>query len=311
MSQSTSRVWWKLNPREIRWLIYLVLVLAVAAWKYLPRPWHPTLTIETTHYKIYSTATHEQIDNTARALDLLYTAYSNQLGSVSSWQPNHPPLQIKLYKDRAEMRRINPGLGWAEAFYREPFCRAYYSDDEINPYHWMLHESVHQLNHEVAHLKLAKWLEEGLAEYFSTSQILSNRLAVGRIDLNTYPVWWIGEIATSSNLTENISNGSVIPLRAIISGSGGPNMNDQFNLYYLHWWTLTRFIFENQKYHDHALALVERGGELDAFEELIGPVDQVQIEWHEYVRQMKAALVEQDRENFKNRKKPKPFDTTE
>jgi hypothetical protein len=209
------------------------------------------------------------------------------------------------------MRRINPDLGWAEAIYREPFCRAYYSEEEINPYHWMLHESVHQLNHEIAHLRLAKWLEEGLSEYFSTSQILSNRLAVGRIDLNTYPVWWIGQIATSSNLTENISNGSVIPLRAIISGNGGPNLNDQFNLYYLHWWTLTHFIFENKKYHDHALALVQRGGELGAFEELIGPVNQIQIEWHEYVRQMKTALVEQDRENFKNRKKPKPFDATE
>ena len=51
--------------------------------------------------------------------------------------------------------RVNPNLGWAEAFYREPYCRAYFSDREVNPYHWMLHESVHQLNREVARLKLA------------------------------------------------------------------------------------------------------------------------------------------------------------
>lgn len=53
----------------------------------------------------------------------------------------------------------------------------------------MLHESVHQLNQEVARLDLEKWLDEGLAEYFSTSRFISNRLAVGRVDLNTYPVW--------------------------------------------------------------------------------------------------------------------------
>jgi len=281
------------------------VALAVGAWKFLPRPWHPTLILETPHHKIYSTATPQQTDNTARALELLYAAYSNRLGSVSGWQHDHRQLQIKLYKDRDEMRRINPGLGWAEAFYREPFCRAYYSDGEINPYHWMLHESVHQLNNEAAHLKLAKWLEEGLAEYFSTSRITGHELAVGQIDLNTYPVWWIDDLATSTNLTENINNGSVIPLRAIITNEGGPGMNEHFNLYYLHWWTLTYFIFESPKYHDRALLLAQRGGGLDAFEEIIGPVEQVQTEWHEYVRQMKAALAGRDRELLKAKKKSK------
>jgi len=302
---------WRLKPSEIRWLVYLAVVLAVAAWKFLPRPWHPTLVVETPHHKIYSTATPRQTEDTARALEFLYTAYSNRLGSASGCQREHPKLQIKLYKDRAEMRRINPGLGWAEAFYREPFCRAYFSDGEINPYHWMLHESVHQLNHEVAHLKLAQWLDEGLAEYFSTSRITASELAVGRTDLNTYPVWWIDDLATKSNLTENIKNGSVIPLRAIVTGSGGPSMNDQFNLYYLHWWTLTYFIFESEKYHDRALRLLQSGGGLDAFEKIIGPVEQVQTEWHDYVRRMKAALAGKDREFFKAKKIPRPFDSSD
>jgi hypothetical protein len=311
MSPQKSFFRWKLQPREIRWLIYLAVVLAVGAWKFMPRLWHPTLIIETSHYKIFSTATHQQAEDTAHALELLYTAYSNRLGSVSGWQHDHPQLQIKLYKDRDEMRRINPGLGWAEAFYREPFCRAYFSVDEINPYHWMLHESVHQLNNEVVHLKLAKWLDEGLADYFATSRITANELAVARIDLNTYPVWWIDSLATSSNLTENLRNGSVIPLRAIITDSGGPSMNDQFNLYYLHWWTLTSFIMESEKYRDRALRLIQSGGGLDAFEKIIGPVEQVQAEWHDYVRRLKAALAGKDREFFKNKKIPKPFESSD
>ena len=197
------------------------------------------------------------------------------------------------------MRQVNPGLGWAEAFYREPYCLAYFSAAEVNPYHWMLHESVHQLNHEVAHLALEKWLEEGVAEYFSTSRVISNRLALGRIDVNTYPVWWMELIATTPELGENLRNGSVIPLRSIITNQGGPSMNSRFNLYYLHWWTLTHFIFESPQYRDRALALVQRGGGLEAFEQAIAPVNQVQTEWHTYVRRLKSALAKSDVQFFR------------
>jgi hypothetical protein len=297
---------WRLKAREARMLVYLLVALAVAAWKFLPRPWHPTLTMDAPHYTVYSTASQHQTKDTAHALELLYAAYLNRLGSVVGFESIHPKLKIKLFKDRAELRRINPDLGWAEAFYREPFCRAYFSADESNPYHWMLHESVHQLNHEVSHLKLAKWLEEGLAEYFSTSRFTADELSVGRIDLNTYPVWWIDEIATRADLAENLRNGSVIPLRAIITDHGGPSMKQHFNLYYLHWWTLTHFLWESEKYHSRALMLAQQGGGLAAFEEIIGPVDQVQAEWHAYVRQLKTTLAGNERDLLKIRRSPEP-----
>jgi len=271
-------------------MLYLAVLLGIAAWKYVPRPWHPSIVLETAHHTIYSSASRQQTENTAHALTLLYDAYSNRLGTLPQFQRQHPSLKVNLFKDRDEFRWVNPDLGWAEAYYRPPCCRAYYSDSEINPYHWMLHESVHQLNFEVAHLTLEKWLEEGLAEYFSTSRMTSNALKVGRIDFDTYPVWWIDEIATSHDLSENLRNGSVIPLRCIISNKGGPSMDSQFNLYYLHWWTLTYFILETPRFRGTALELVRRGGGMDAFEQLIGPVDQIQIEWHGYVRHLKSTL---------------------
>ena len=187
-----------------------------------------------------------------------------------------------------------------------PYCLAYFSAGEKNPYHWMLHESVHQLNQEVAHLHLEKWLEEGLAEYFSTSRCISNRLALGRVDPNTYPVWWIEELATSPDLAENIKNGSVIPLRSIVTNRGGPSMSSHFNLYYLHWWTLTHFIFDSPQYRERAQALVQRGGGLDAFEQIIGPVDKVQNEWHAYIRRLKTALSKGDVQFFKYGQLPEP-----
>ncbi len=275
-------------------LVYLLIAGAVAGWKFIPRPWHPSITLEAAHHLIYSTATRQQTEETAHSLELLYQAYSNRLGSLDTFQSVHPKLKVKLFKDRAEFRRINPNLGWAEAFYREPYCRAYFSAAEINPCHWMLHESVHQLNREVAHLHLEKWLEEGLAEYFSTSRLTSNGLVLGEIDPNTYPVWWIDELATSPDLVENIRNGSVIPLRAIITNRGGPRLNSHFNLYYLHWWSLTHFVLESPRCREHALELVRRGGGLNAFEQTLGPVDQVQVEWHSYVRRLKSVLSGED-----------------
>jgi len=280
----------KVTSREKRLLVYLLLLAGFAAWKFIPRPWHPTLTHDAPHHRIFSTATREQTEATAHALELLWQAYSNRFGMLSGFETNPPRLQVKLFKDRAEFRRINPGLGWAEAYYRRPFCRAYYSAEEKNPYHWMLHEALHQLNEEVAHLDLAKWLDEGLSEYFATSQIKSNRIAVGQIDDNTYPVWWLHELATADSLAENLRNKSVIPLRAIITDHGGPSLNLNVNLYYLHWWTLTHFLLEHPDYQKHAPELLQRGGGLAVFEELIGPVDKVEREWHDHVRRLKAEL---------------------
>ncbi len=86
----------------------------------------------------------------------------------------------------------------------------------------------------------------------------------------------------------------MIPLRAIITNRGGPSLNSQFNLYYLHWWTLTHFLFESPRGREHALELVRRGGGLEALTETLGPVDQVQAEWHNYVRHLKGALSGED-----------------
>lgn len=116
-------------------VIYLLVLLGVLAWRYVPRPWHPARTLETPQHVIYSTATRQQSEDTARAMGLLYNAYSNRFGSLAEFQRGHPRLQVKLYKDRGELRRINPDLDWGEAFYRKPYSHAYFSAEEINPCH--------------------------------------------------------------------------------------------------------------------------------------------------------------------------------
>jgi hypothetical protein len=282
------------TSREKRLIVLLLVAVGLAAWKYVPRPWHPSAKVETARYVILSTAAPAQTEEIARVVEALYGVYSNRFGALPTFRCQHAKLQMKLYKDRREFRRVNPGLGWAEAFYRKPYCQAYYSSQEINSHHWMLHEATHQLNAEVAHVTMAQWLEEGLAEYFSTSRFLKGQLVLGTIDPNTYPVWWIDDLATTPDLTANLQNGSVIPLRAIVTGHGGPSMNRHFNLYYLHWWSLTHFLFQTERHRPAVTALLEQGGGLETFEKRIGPVDTVQAEWHDYVRHLKAVLAGHD-----------------
>jgi len=294
----------RFSGSKVRWIFYLLVVLGIAAWKFVPRPWKPARVVETKHYIIASTATQEQTEQIGRVVEMLYAAYSNRFAMLPTFQRQHPKLKLLLYKDRKEFRWVNPNLGWAEAFYRKPYCRAYYSEREMNPYHWMLHEATHQLNAEVAQLKLAKWLDEGLADYFATSRIRNGQLMVGRIDPQTYPVWWIDDMATATNLPACVTNGSVIPLRAVITDRGGPSMNQYFNLYYLHWWTLTHYLFEDAKFRDGAMKLLEDGATLDAFEKDIGSVDSVSPDWFRHVWAIKAAVGGHDSEFLATGKLP-------
>jgi hypothetical protein len=294
----------QLRASEVRWMFYLLVVLGIAGWKFLPRPWKPPVVLETEHYVITSAADRGKTEEIGRVVEMLHATYSNRFGTLPGFKHEHPKLKLRLYRDRKQFRWANPNVAWAEAYYRKPYCCAYYSKEEINPYHWMLHEAVHQLNTEVAHLSLAKWLDEGLAEYFSTSRIVNGQLLLGQIDPNTYPVWWMDELATAPDLQTNLANGSVIPLRAIITNRGGPSLNKEFNLYYLHWWTLTYFTFQSEKHREAATVLVQQGGGIEAFEQLIGPVQTVQADWHDYVKRMKAALAGTDLEFLKHTRIP-------
>jgi hypothetical protein len=53
---------------------------------------------------------------------------------------------------------------------------------------------------------------------------------------------------------------------------------------------LTHFIFEDEQHRAACPELVRLGGTLEAFEKLIGPVDEVQREWYAHVGRIKAKL---------------------
>ncbi|TAN38503.1 MAG: hypothetical protein EPN25_13890 [Nitrospirae bacterium] len=152
---------------------------------------------------------------------------------------------------------------------------------------------MHQLNNEVAHFKIPQWIDEGLADYFGSSKIEAGKLHPGQIAFDSYPLWWLPGLALTGNIGQDIKAGKIIPLTALISGSGGPDVNRHFNLYYMHWWSLTHFLFHYKDgvYSDGYRKLIEAGGTLEGFKTNIGPIDRIQDEWYEYLRQRIAEAV--------------------
>lgn len=222
----------------------------------------------------------------ADAVERLHASYLTFFSTFIPAARAAPKLQLILYKDREEFRQHNANASWAEAFYKPPNCYAYYAGNEKNPYHWMLHEATHQLNHEIARFPHNKWVNEGLATYFGTSRIRDGKLIPGEIDSNTYPLWGVARLTPSGDRQSDERQGIIIPLRALITGIGGPSIDDKFNAYYIGYWSLTHFLFhaDGGRYAQRYRRLISLGGSRDDFEKIIGPLHRIENEWYAYLQ---------------------------
>lgn len=239
--------------------------------------------VRTEHYVIHTTATDGETRDVARAVEALYRSYAD----FSESPPGKAPLELVLYKDRAQFRAHNRSSPWAEAYYLRPRCYAYVAEGR-NPHHWMIHEATHQLLRQLSGYRPAKWIDEGLASYFGASRVTDSALQRGAVDRNAYPVWWLPSLGPSGDLDRDIASGRIIPLRQLISNTG-PDINRHFNLYYIEYWSLTHFLLHSGG-GKHAAAyreLIARGGSLEDFQRLIGPVEAIQPEWYEYLIRLK------------------------
>lgn len=273
----------QLHKREKTLLVLLGVVVLVAA--YNRRPWIADRHLSSEHYQIDSTATQEQTRQILVIAEMVYEAYDQRFSDLPDYDRAHAKLKMRLYQDRDEFKRHHPYSGWAEALYQAPYCYQYYSADEVNPYHWMMHEATHQLNREVAALNLPRWLDEGIADYFGTSLIKDGELQLGHIDTNTYPIWWLHTLGLSGNMDQDIERNRLIPLLTIIEDQGGPDIDQFVNLYYMHWWSVAHFLFhyEDGKYRSAIKPLLLAHGTVEAFEEHVGDIALIQKQWYEYL----------------------------
>lgn len=275
-------------------ILIAILVLLVAGDQFLRWRSHqaesasivwPRPTLQTRHYDIHSTADAQKTQRVANAVESLHTAYREFFSRADRLPPH--PLRLKLYRDQAEFKAHNLSAPWAEAYYLTPTCHAYYADGTANPYHWMLHEAVHQLNREVSGFTRHRWSDEGLAAYFATSTLRDGRLSLGELDRNAYPLWWLPELRLSGNREKDIASGALIPLRQLLDDSGPP-IAKNVNLYYMEYWSLVHYLLEGDEgRHAEAFkALLADDATLANFEKRIGPIDAVEAQWYAHLRQL-------------------------
>ena len=214
---------------------------------------------------VYSTATAEQTDEICTVAGAVYEAYVGFFGAARTLPEDHDPLLVRLFGTRDEFRHIVlDDEGWAEGLYDGLYCNMYYDAEAANPYHWFIHEATHQLNWEVAGMDTVQWLEEGIASTFGTSRYVDGELRLGETDVDAYPAWWLPQWDLATQ---------VIPLDAIVSGVGGPDMDQYFNYYYLEWWTLTQYlVYADDGAHLEALHAMfdDPGLDVATFEALVG-----------------------------------------
>jgi hypothetical protein len=279
----------KLAAREKRIIAYFVVFLAVIAWDVWRRSWTPTAFLDTRHYSIQSSATQRQTEETGIALEVLHDGYVRLLTDIGQTVPGHDRLRVKLFGSRDEFRFCNRVRGWEEGFYRGKCSYQYYSTEAVNPYDSAMHESVHQLNTEAAGLSLPRWLEEGLACYMAAGRIVSNRLNLGDVDTNTYPVWWLEEFGETGDLEADKANGSVIPLKTILADKGGPSMDEAFNRYYVHWWSLVHFLVHADGGRHRGLVSEVVEGK-DGAGRAIGDIAALEAAWYSHTLALKKSV---------------------
>lgn len=288
-------------------LASLALVAGILAWQRarpVPAPTPVSVAripatatlLETPHYRVHSTATPVQTQQVADAVESLHAAYMTLF--ANEVRPSSQPLTLVLYADREEFQRNNRSRPWAEAYYLRPACYAYYGGGKANPHHWMLHEAVHQLNTEVAGWRLPAWANEGVAGYLGASWLENGVLTPGRSDPDTYPIWWLSRMKLTGSLQADVAAVRFIPLRDLLEGRG-PGIDQHVNLYYLHYWGLTHFLFhhEDGRYANAYKQLLARGASTADFERLIGPIETIEAAWYAYLLDAIAIMQKYEAEN--------------
>jgi hypothetical protein len=279
-----------LKPVSLRFKVIMAVAAGILVWDVSRRHWQPDLRRESAHYVVLSTASSADTEALLSVAESVHRTYAELLKGGNVPCRSDGVYQLRLYRDREEFKRSHRWIGWGEAFYRYPACHAYIGKD-ANPWHWMIHEEVHQLNREAADLDLAKWLDEGLACYISTSQRSQSGFVLGTVDRNAYPIWWLDTLGPTGDWEEDVRAGRMIPLEAIVSGDGGPDLSTHFNHYYIHWWSLVHFLLhgEEGRYRAAFFQLLKSGGDRNDFVRLVGSPESLEPQWYAHLRRLATA----------------------
>jgi len=251
-----------------------------------PRAVHPAqlpnaIDITTANYRIRSDAKEQQVRLALVRMEAVHGLASSILAIESG-----PRMELVLFDRRDEFRHAFPNAGWAEALYLKPIAYAYADADTARFEHWMLHEGAHQFLRERTAIQAPRWIEEGLASWFSTMAIKDGVPDETRLDPATYPVWWFPDVAAASgNSGQSVSPQSLIKASILFGYDSGPDPNRHVNAYYVSSLLLVRFLMQGDagRYRESFVAFLESPGTRGDFERTLGWISELDARWqYEY-----------------------------
>ncbi len=152
--------------------------LVLLAWLALPAAAAEWVRVDTAHFEIYTDGGRQAGFSAARQLEQLRQVFA---GIGSGAQPATPPVKVFLFRSSKQFAVYRPTRRTRGFFQGAPEAD-YIVVDASSPERRRIlaHEYVHVvLNH--TSVRLPQWLEEGLAEFYSTVVLEKDRIIAGRV----------------------------------------------------------------------------------------------------------------------------------
>ncbi len=235
--------------------------------------------LTTKHFEMYTT---NSAADAAAVLQVFEQAHSFFLqssllqSSRTLNQKTDAPVKIIAFRSEAEYApfRLNPG---AFAYYLRNYKHDYIVMQDIAPQHYgaAIHEYTHSI---VEHLgwKLPLWLNEGLAEVYSTLASQDGQAVVGRL-----PQGRIADLRTGHRL-------SLQTLLSIDRKSPYYQQPDRMRVFYAQSWALCHMLFLSpayrMKFMPFVAAISAGKPAADCFREIYGKnIDELESEVNSYI----------------------------
>ncbi|MGH9486630.1 MAG: DUF1570 domain-containing protein [Terriglobales bacterium] len=268
--------------------IWLALLTAAAAAK--PRPWR---LVRSRHFAVYTDGSASEARHVAGQMERLRQVFHEAFPSLRL--AGAQPLEIIAVRNWSEFRAVEPArFAQSSEKIAGVFERGQFRDFILLRLDAMDGpESLAPIYHEYTHyvfdrfrFPLPVWLNEGLAEFFQTTQIYNSSAAVGRVDPNHLQL---------------LRHERLIPLTQLFAvGFDSPDYHDQdqASIFYAESWALVhQLMLRDYTQHTHLLRgylqRLSQGGDADTIAAAsFGNLDHLQKALQTYVRQLNYRYVQ-------------------
>jgi tetratricopeptide (TPR) repeat protein len=254
--------------RGVIWLLTLLIFCALHSWG--DEQW---LRIKSPNFEIYTTAGQRDGRDLIRRFEQVRGFYMKALSLSLS---DSRPVCIIAFRSDKEYEPYSP-KDFAAAFYLPGFRREFIVMKGAGSEYYIpaVHEYTHLLVKQSG-ITVPLWLNEGLAQFYSTMEERGGRIVVGK------PI---------PNVGDTLANEKWIDLRAIFAaGPDSALYNDkkQAGMFYAESWALTHMLWQGANYRaktPEMLNLLAAGSEPQAaFQQAYGKsLDKVQSELRQYI----------------------------